>query len=146
MLLQDYAFYLQQIIVAALLSLPGILSIVLLAAIVGCIYVLDASRVRKYSSAILILAATGSFWFAFHNTISEFDERPETLVFEMLPAGEPDCGTAWSPWNNVGYGLTNSCTSGCYRGLVLRKQMRLRGFPPWPQNRREYQCWLVKKP
>jgi hypothetical protein len=146
MLLQDYAFYLQQIVGAALLSLPGILSIVFLAAAIGCVYMLNASRVRKYGSLLLISAAIGSFWFAFHNTIYEFDEHPETLVFNALPAGAPDCGTAWSPWIDVGYGLTNSCTNGCYRGLILRKQMRLRGFPPWPQNRREYQCWVITKP
>jgi hypothetical protein len=148
LLLADYTFYLQQITSSALLSLPGILSLALLIAGIICSRTLSATRTRKYWSGALIVGAMACFWFAMHNTIYEFEEHPETLVFESLPlpAGEPDCGTTWSPWREIGYGLTNSCEFGCYRGLTLRKQMRLRGFPPWPQTRREYQCWKIVKP
>jgi len=137
---QDYTFFLALFFDAALFSIPGLIGLIIALACIAAFFFLGASQQRHRVCSVLAVCALGSFSFAFYSSVYEFDERPETLVFETLPAGEPSCGTRWSLWLDAGYGLTG-CSQGCYRGMILRKQMRMRGFPPSPQYRREYQCW-----
>ena len=81
------------------------------------------------------------FAVTLYTTTFEFEERPETLEFSGLSDGAPTCGTGWTGWAKSGYGMSNPCPKSCYRGLTLRKQLRMSGFPPWPGYRREQPCW-----
>lgn len=142
MLIQHYAYYLWKITSAGLLSLPGILSILLLITAVAALRVLSrGGLLRTAVFWLLLIAAVASFVVAFNNAVYDFDEDPDSLVIPGLPAGEPDCGEVWSGWIRGGYGMGNPCPKGCYRGKVVSKQMRMRGLPPWPEYRRELQCW-----
>jgi hypothetical protein len=142
MLLQNYTYYLWRIASAGLLTFSGILSIVLLIAAIALWVKFDSSsKLRTPGYWLLLIAAIGCFMVAFNNATYEFNEDPDSLVIESLPAGEPDCGTALSKWIRGGYGIPNACPKGCYRGKVLRKAMRMRGMPPWPEYRRELACW-----
>ena len=143
MLIQNYTYYLWKIISAGLLTLPGILSVVLLIVAVVALKQLDAaSKLRVPAFWLILIVAIGSFVVAFNNAVYDFDEDPDSLVIATLPEGEPDCGTAWSGWIRGGYGMGNPCGLGCYRGKVVNKQLRMRGLPPWPEYRRELQCWV----
>jgi hypothetical protein len=143
MLTQNYLYYIFKISEAAIQSALGLISVVLLIAAVVALFRLQRGTwLRTLSASISMILAITFFSMAFANGIFEFDEHPETLISELLPAGEPDCGAAWSGFISGGSGLGgNPCPAGCYRGLVLRKQMRMRGLPPWPETRREMQCW-----
>ncbi|MDP6437725.1 MAG: hypothetical protein QF790_10560 [Gammaproteobacteria bacterium] len=143
MLLQDYAFYFYRILAAGMLTPLGLLAIILLlAAISACIYFRRGrTNIQAFSAWVLLVAGMACLVTAFYSAVYEFDEQPESLAFDTLPKGEPTCDSAWSKWIKSGYGLNNNCPKGCYRGLVLRKQMRMGGFPPWPEYRRELQCW-----
>lgn len=90
---------------------------------------------------MLLTVGVVCIFTAFYSAEYEFEEHPELIIFETLPAGEPDCGTAWTGWIRGAYGISNSCGQACYRGNVLRKQMKMEGFPPWPMYRRELACW-----
>ncbi|MGI9309439.1 MAG: hypothetical protein ACR2P6_09265 [Gammaproteobacteria bacterium] len=140
-LVYDYYFYLSMIGLAGLGSLPGLLSIALLLAAVAAFMRLPQRRGLVVWS--LTIVSLGLFAVAFSNAIYEFDEGPETLdaVALGLPDGEPDCGAAWTAWLEAGWGLGNPCPKGCYRGLTISKQMRMKGLPPFPFYRRELQCW-----
>ena len=143
MLIQNYAYYLWKITSAGLLSLPGMLSVLLLVAAVATLKLLKSGgALRTAAFWLILIAAVGSFVVAFNNAVYDFDENPDSLVIPGLPAGEPDCGTAWSGGIRGGYGMGNPCPQGCYRGKVVNKQLRMRGMPPWPQYRRELQCWV----
>lgn len=142
MLNQHYFYYVFKISETAIQSVLGLLAIaILIAAIFILIKFPRGAQFRLLSTNISILIAVILFSFAFSNAVYDFDEQPETLISELLPTGEPDCGTAWTGFRDTGNGIGNPCTWGCQRGKVLRKQMRMRGFPPWPQYRREMQCW-----
>jgi hypothetical protein len=143
MLTQDYSYFLLRILEDAALSFAGLLSIVLLVGAIGALYGLKVSRpnIRLPVFWSLLLAGSVSFMLAFYSATYEFEEHPEQLVFDSLPEGAPDCGTAWTGWLKSGYGISNPCPKGCYRGLVLRKKLSMNGFPPWPQYKRELQCW-----
>jgi len=140
MLSQHYTYYLFKVLLAGLPSIFGALFILL---ILATLYILlKVSIPRKmalfWSSLILTLIAGSA---TFYNAVYEFDERPEMLMEAGAPAIDPECGTAWTNWIRGGYGLGgNRCPEGCYRGLTLRKQLRMSGFPPWPLYRREMQC------
>jgi hypothetical protein len=139
MLIQDYSYYLLKIYTDGMLSLLGILSIVL---IVGAFVVFSKLPKFKWTAFLIVfLLGLVSMMTAFYSTIYEFEEKPETIVFESLPSGEPTCGTGWTGWIRGAYGISNPCEYGCYRGNVLRKQMKMEGFPPWPMYKRELQCW-----
>ena len=139
MLIQDYSYYLIKIFISGMMSLFGILSVVL---IIGAFVLF--SKVPKFKWAtflIVFVLGITSLMTAFYSATYEFDEKPETIVFESLPSGEPTCGTEWTGWIRGAYGMGNPCGAGCYRGSVLRKQMKMEGFPPWPMYKRELQCW-----
>jgi len=141
MLTQHYFYYVWKILSAGMLSLPGLLSILLLIAAIVCgMRLAHESRVRLPALWLLLVGSAGMFLLAFNGGIYSFDEKPETLEIAALQ-GEPTCGTAWSGWIRGGYGMGNPCPQGCYRGKILNKQMRMRGLPPWPEQRREMQCW-----
>lgn len=142
MLINDYTYFLLKIIGAGLLSAAGIASLVLLLSAILWVSVLGKTRAFRFSIFwTLALLACIAFGFAFTGAVYVYDERPETLVIESLPEGEPSCGVAQSGWIRSGYGMGNPCPRGCYRGKILGKEMRMRGFPPWPQYRRQMQCW-----
>jgi hypothetical protein len=142
MLNQHYFYYVFKIAEAALQSALGLLAVALLIVAVVALFKLQrGTRLRNWSAGVSIVLAVGVFSMAFGNAVYEFDEHPETLISELLPAGEPDCGTGWSGFIRSGNGMGNPCPAGCYRGNILRKQMRMRGLPPWPEYRREMQCW-----
>jgi len=146
MLIQNYSFYLYKLLIAAVQSPMGILAVLLLLAGFGLAFWLKRERSYRLPAIVGVqLLGLVLLWLAFGNAIYEFDERPESLVIESLPAGEPDCGTVWAAFIRSGYGQPNPCPAGCYRGKVLRKQMRMRGMPPWPEYRREFQCWVRPK-
>ena len=139
MLIQDYSYYLLKILGNGMMSFVGILSIIL---IIGAFVALSKlEKMRGWAFTGLLVAGLVAFGFAFYSAEYEFDEQPELIVFETLPEGEPTCGTAWSGWIRGAYGLGNSCPQGCFRGNVLRKKMKMEGFPPWPMYRREMECW-----
>ena len=139
---QNYSYYVFKIASAGLISLAGVLSIIcLIAAVLILFRMSSASRARLPLFSSMILAALVLFAFGFNGATYRFDERPETLVIESLPSGKPDCGTAWSAFITSGFGMGNPCKKGCYRGRVINKEMRMRGFPPMPQYRRELECW-----
>jgi hypothetical protein len=141
MLLQDYAYYVMNLFAAGAVTPLGLLSLALIAAAVISIFALRGNRTRSTAVWGLLIAGLVCLMTTFYTAVYVFDERPETLSFETLPAGEPDCGSAWSGWIKSGYGLTNQCDKGCYRGKILHKHLRMRGLPPWPEYNREYQCW-----
>jgi hypothetical protein len=142
MLNQHYFYYVFKIAETALQSALGLLAVALLIVAVAALFKLQrGTRLRTLSASVSIVLAVGLFSMAFGDAVYEFDEHPETLISELLPAGEPDCGTGWSGFIRSGNGMGNPCPVGCYRGTILRKQMRMRGLPPWPAIRREMQCW-----
>jgi hypothetical protein len=142
MLINHYSFYVLKLLQAGLLSPLGLLSVALfIAAIASRLLLKQKPLLRAMGFWVLLIVSLGLQGTAFYTAIYEFDEQPETLVFETLPQGEPDCGTAWTTWLKAGYGINNPCPKGCYRGLVARKQLGMSGFPPWPNYRREMQCW-----
>jgi hypothetical protein len=53
-----------------------------------------------------------------------------------------DCGTAWTGWVDVGGSVGNPCPSACTRGAELGQSLRAVGFPPRPQVKHKFQCWL----
>jgi len=134
----DYSYFLFRILGASVLSLPGVLSIVLLVAAL-LLWRSHAPWARPAAAGALLLA-TGCFVLAFTSSVYTYDEQPDMLVIPEL-AGTPTCGTAVSGWIRGGYGMGNPCPAGCFRGKVLMKQLRMRGLPPWPEYRRELQCW-----
>ena len=143
MLIQNFYYYLSVILIAGLWSAIGIAAILLISASIAVLLVpgMSTSRVRLPTFWTLISAGLVCVGIAFYTSVYEFDEHPETLVIDSLPPGEPNCGTATTHWTKAAYGIGNPCPSGCYRGLTLKKELRLTGFPPWPEYRRELQCW-----
>jgi hypothetical protein len=141
MLIQDYTYYVFNLLATGAVTPVGLLSLALLVGSVVSLFALRGNHMRSAAFWGLLLVGIACLMTSFYTAVYEFDERPETLTFDSLPAGEPDCGTAWSGWIRTGFGLPNSCPEDCYRGLVLRKQMRMTGFPPWPKYNRESQCW-----
>lgn len=140
MLHTDYSYFLFRILGASLLSLQGSIAVVLLLAALLIWRGRLLTRWRGAATGGALLLAGGCFVLAFVNSVYTYDERPDTLVIPEL-AGTPTCGTAVSGWIRDGYGMGNPCPPGCFRGKVLMKQMRMRGLPPWPEYRRELQCW-----
>lgn len=144
MLIKNFAYYLSVILFAGLWSAFGIAALLLLGAAL-VILLLPAFKTRSIRvPAFWTLVSAGfiCLLISFYTSVYEFDEQPETLVIESLPPGEPNCGTGTTNWTKAAYGIGNPCPPGCYRGLVLRKELRLTGFPPWPEYRRELQCWV----
>jgi hypothetical protein len=139
MLIQNYSYYLFRILEDGMMSLFGVLAILL---IVGAFVAFAKLPKFQWTAfGLLLVVGTVSFFAAFYSGQYEYEEHPESIVFETLPAGEPTCGTAWTGWIRGAYGIGNPCPEGCYRGNVLRKQMKMEGFPPWPMYKRQLQCW-----
>jgi hypothetical protein len=143
MLVQDYSYYLYKLLLSGIFSIAGIVFVLsLLGAVYALIFLKAGSpRIRLLAFWSLLILAVIVLLVSFYTSVYEFEERPETLVFAELPLGEPTCGTAWTNWIKGAYGINNPCPSGCYRGVVLRKQLRMSGLPPWPEYKRELQCW-----
>ena len=143
MLTQNYLYYVFKIAEAAMLSALGLLALAMLIVAAVALFKLQRGTwLRTLSTSGSIDLAVILFSVAFSNVVYEFDEHPETLISDLLPAGEPDCGTGWTNFITSGHGMGGSpCQAGCYRGNVLRKQMRMRGLPPMPETRREMACW-----
>ncbi|MEE4186191.1 MAG: hypothetical protein V2J12_10515 [Gammaproteobacteria bacterium] len=140
MLHTDYSYFLFRIVGASLLSVPGIITVALVLAALLVWRGRVPGRWRGIAAGGALLLAGACFVLAFMNAVYTYDEQPDTLVIPEL-AGTPTCGTAVSGWIRGGYGMGNPCPAGCFRGKILMKQMRMRGLPPWPEYRREMQCW-----
>jgi hypothetical protein len=143
MLTQDYAYTLLKVFIAGIPTLPGILTVLFFLGVFVSLIAFKTFKpgLRPYVFWLSLLASLLLFTVTLYTTTFEFEERPETLEFSGLPDGAPTCGTGWTGWAKSGYGMSNACPKGCYRGLTLRKQLRMSGFPPWPGYRRELQCW-----
>ena len=147
MLAQDYAYYIYKVLLAGIPSLAGILSLIFFAAAVAAYLTLGKPKpgLRMPAFWLSLVVALALQTTAFYSAVYEYDEQPETLTETGLLDTEPACGVAWSNWAKGGYGMGNSCPSGCIRGLTLRKQLKMTGFPPWPNYRREHQCLTYEK-
>jgi len=143
MLIQNLFYYMLAILVNGFSTLAGMVGLVLIfAAIAFLVFkVAEDSRFRLPAFWGALLAGLACLIFAFYSSVYVFDEQPEKLSFASLPSGEPTCGTAQTNWIKAAYGISNPCPWGCYRGKVLSKELRMRGFPPWPEYRRVLQCW-----
>jgi hypothetical protein len=141
MLIHDYSYYLYQLMSGAFAEPLGILALMLFGSAILILWLFRKTNWRSRAFWLLLLISVVTYGLSFRNTIYEYDERPETLVIDSLPPGEPDCGTAWTGFIRSGQGYGNPCPQGCFRGKVLRKQLRMRGIPPWPEYKREMQCW-----
>lgn len=143
MLIKNFLYYLSVILLAGLESAIGMVAIILITGAVIVLMLPAARHLKLRTPAVWALLTSGILCMtvAFYTAVYEFDEHPEILAIDSLPDGEPDCGTATTSWTKAAYGIGNPCPQGCYRGLVLRKELRLTGFPPWPEYRRELQCW-----
>lgn len=148
MLIQDYFYYFNQIASAALRTLPGIAAVVLLLlAIILLIFYRPGPGLRRFlPAAVAGVIALGVFAVSFYGAIYEYDVPDERALQMRENADDEECGRAWTVWISSGIGLSNPCEKGCYRGITTRQQMRMVGFPPWPENRREFQCWVRKGP
>lgn len=143
MLLKNFWAYFVAIFVEGLGSGAGMLglALVIFALVLVFAPVARDARFRGLGIQALVIAGLALLTVAFYGAEYTFDEQPGSLAFENLPEGEPTCGTAETPWTKAAYGIGNPCEWGCYRGLVITKKMRLSGFPPWPEYKRELQCW-----
>jgi hypothetical protein len=148
MLIQDYFYYFNQIAVAALQSLIGIGAILLL---LGALLLLIFFRPGHGLTRYMPAAGAGAlavilFTVSFYGSVYEYELSTERRLQMRENPDDEDCGVAWTVWITSGVGLSNPCEKGCYRGIAVQQQMRMTGFPPWPENRREFQCWVRKGP
>lgn len=148
MLIQNYFYYFSQIALVALQSLPGVIAVLLL--IAGLVPLLQrgmGTKSARYLLAVgLMTVGIAIFFGAFYMSVYQYDQ-PLTRMQELKEfATDEDCGTGWTPWITSGVGLSNPCEKGCYRGMTTQQEMRMVGFPPWPENRREFQCWVRQGP
>jgi hypothetical protein len=115
----------------------------------------DTVTMRIASIVLLLLFCGGLVLAAFYN-VQPTVARPEQTAATQsqtppsAPAPSPppsaastrvDCGTAWSPWIEVGGQVGNPCPSGCSRGGELGQSFRVVGFPPRPETQHKFQCW-----
>ena len=144
MLSQHYSYYLFNVLLAGLPSILGALFLLTLTATLYVLFIYKSPRkiLVVWSSLVITLGlGVGTFY----NAVYEFEEDPQLLIDAGAPDLNEACGTAWTNWIRGGYGQGgNRCPEGCYRGLTLRKQMRMSGFPPWPLYRREMQCLAIE--
>jgi hypothetical protein len=148
MLIQDYFYYFNQIASIALQSLAGVAAILLaLAALFLVFFYRRGLGPKRYiPAAITGLFALVIFTVTFYGVVYEYELPTERRLQMRENANDEECGTAWTIWITSGIGLSNPCEKGCYRGITLQQQARMTGFPPWPENRREFQCWVRKGP
>ena len=144
MLVQPYYYYLFKILGVTVTSFIGIVSLLLIvsAPFLSQWVATRKADLRKPAQRTIVVAGLALFTVGFYSSEYEFDERPE-LFSDLIPADESsDCGTEWTFWIGGAKGLENPCPLNCYRGVTVTKKLRMRGiFPPWPQTRREMQCW-----
>ena len=139
MLTQEYTYYIFKVLLAGLPSIPGALFMLfLLGAVYGLLNTVTGKGMLTFWVCLILAIAAGLT--TFYTAVYEFDENPQALIAKGAPQNDEECGTAWSNWAKGGYGMGNTCPKGCYRGLTLRKQLSMSGFPPWPNYRREMQC------
>jgi len=143
MLSSNYSDYVWTIFFTGLQSVTGIAGIALLIAALALIFlpIPISDRLRRPVLWALFPLAALCLATAFYTTIYVFDEDPEALITEFA-IDSPVCGAASTLFLKAGYGFANPCNQkGCTRrGLTLRKEMRMTGFPPWPEYRTEFQC------
>ena len=148
MLIQNYFYYFSQIALVALQSLPGVIAVLLL--IAGLVLLFQrgmGTKSARYLLAVgLMTVGIAVFFGAFYMSVYQYDQ-PLTRMQELKEfATDEDCGTGRTPWITSGVGLSNPCEKGCYRGVTMQQEMRMVGFPPRPENRREFQCWVRQGP
>lgn len=145
MLNQEYTYYVFKTFIAGLPSIPGILGLIVLFLSVLVFLRLVKLPNSKLLSLLSLALAIALLTTAFYGGIYEFDEKPETLAVYEPADNEGECGKVWTNWHKGGYGIGNRCPMQCYRNITLRKQLRMSGFPPWPEYRRELQCALLEE-
>jgi Ca2+/Na+ antiporter len=148
MLSRDLSFFSQQILIESLQSMWALLALVLLVMVVFVSRILgnEAQRWHTTARAFLTCAALALLIFNFYNTTVEIPESLELLEIAKEHPDDADCGTAQTGFIPAGVGLLNPCKAGCYRGITLRRTMRVRGLVPRPEYSREFQCWVRRSP
>ena len=150
MLIQNYFYYFFQIALVALQSLSGVIAVLFL--VVGLVTLLRRGTGTNTNSARYLLAVglmtvgIAIFFAAFYTSVYQYDQSLTRMQELKEYTTDEDCGTGWTPWITSGVGLSNPCEKGCYRGLTTQQEMRMVGFPPWPENRRAFQCWVRQGP
>jgi hypothetical protein len=137
---QEYSYQVLTTFLSGLPSLYGVLGIITL--LVTAVLFFKVIEIQRHSLALLVSLCLTLIFFttAFYTGVYEFDENPASLAVYDPTQNEGQCGTAWTRWMKSGYGMGNDCPAGCYRGITLRKQLSMSGFPPWPEHRWELQC------
>lgn len=143
MLSDNYSNFVWTIFLAGSQSVAGVAGILLIIAWLALLLMPTPILGRLKQPFLWTLFPLGVLCLAtaFYTSIYVFDEDPESLIAEFS-LDSPVCGAASTDWFKAGYGFGNPCTEkGCTRrGLTMRKEMRMTGFPPWPEYRTEFQC------
>jgi hypothetical protein len=127
-----------EVFASGLLTVPGVLAMVLfITSVVSLKYFRD-SKVPIAGISFLVAVAFGCI--SFYSGVYVFPEDADAVATTIEQDEQFNCGTAWTGWTKSGYGIATPCPAGCYSGLTASKEMRMRGFPPWPEFRRELQC------
>lgn len=142
MLIKGYLHYLLNAASAAWITIPGLLSILLLIAGIGVLVFLSRKGLKVWLAPALLVASAGSFTIAIYTAAYEIEQEYDYRAVAKEFPTDADCGAVWTNWFPAGAGLINPCGKGCYRGATLRQQMKMFHFPPWPKMRREIQCWV----
>lgn len=143
MLNNSYSDFLSTIFLTGLQSVWGWAGLILAIAFLITVFfpVGPSGKLRVPVCWILAVAALVCLTTAFYSAIYEFDEDPESLVAEFALDTTQVCGSGTTVWTKAGYGFGNPCPTDCRkRGLTIRKEMRMTGFPPWPEYRLTLQC------
>ena len=136
MLVHDYFYYLWQISGATLFTIWGVAAIILATLALFWLF-----KSKRLPGSIAALVALLSFMIGIYNAEYEVPEDPNQQQLVMNDETWESCGTARANPTPSGYGMSNPCTWGCFRGATIRKTMTMGEFPPWPKFQREVQCW-----
>lgn len=143
MLINNYSEYVWIIFLSGLQSPVGIAGITLIVIALAAQLLPAIIKASLRRPVLWMLWLSGFFCLitSFYNGVYIFNEDPESLIAEFS-LNMTVCDTAKTSWLKAGYGFANPCINeGCRkRGLTLRKEMRMTGFPPWPEYRTEFQC------
>jgi hypothetical protein len=136
MLVHDYFYYLSRISGAALFTVWGIVAVALLA--LALFWLIRHKAAFGAATAALALL---SFTIGIYAAEYEIPEDPARQHEFMNDEGWESCGVGRSRPTPSGYGMSNPCEWGCFRGATRRKIMTMGEFPPWPKFQREVECW-----
>ncbi len=136
MLVHDYFYYFWRISGAALFTIWGIVALVLIALALYWLF----TR-KQLLGWLATLVALTSFTVGIYAAEYEIPEQADQQMQVMDSSEWESCGTGLAKPTPSGYGMSNPCKWGCFRGATIRKTMTMGEFPPWPRFQREVQCW-----